>query len=168
MCLRSIQCFKLNNNFLNRWMRPFKGPTIIPMHKRTILVGEITQISYGAKITITTHGQTIQTTSNIPINFPIINPTFQITIIILPTIHPNFQIINKTFQLSSTIFLPKSSTWEENDWFSKKYGKLHVQESLMQTVQRLVVQISQLVNPQNERLKGILPSQALTNPRNSQ
>ena len=42
---------------------------------------------------MTTHGQTIQTTSIIPIILPIINPTFQITIIILPTINPIFSII---------------------------------------------------------------------------
>ena len=29
MCLRSILCFKLNNTFQNRWMRPFQGLTII-------------------------------------------------------------------------------------------------------------------------------------------
>jgi len=46
-----------------------------------------------------THGQTIQTTSNIPIIISIINPTFQITITILPIIHPKFQIINKTFPI---------------------------------------------------------------------
>ena len=38
----------------------------------------------------------------------------------------------------------------------------------MQTVQRLEVQITQLANPQNERLKGTLPSQRVKNPRNSQ
>jgi len=49
------------------------------------------------------------------------------------------------------------------------------QESLMQTIQnshtqaitRLEVKISQLINSQNERLKGTLPSQPITNPRNS-
>ena len=38
----------------------------------------------------------------------------------------------------------------------------------MQTIQRLEVQMSQLATPQNERQKGILPSQPITNPRNSQ
>jgi len=38
----------------------------------------------------------------------------------------------------------------------------------MQTVQRLEFQMSQFVNPQNERQKGILLSQPVTNPRNSQ
>ena len=47
------------------------------------------------------------------------------------------------------------------------------QESLIQTLQnnnaqditRLEVQIGQLVNSQNEKPKGTLPSQPLTNPR---
>ena len=55
----------------------------------------------------------------------------------------------------------------------KRYMKN--QESLIQTLQnsytqaitRLEVQISQLANSQNERLKGTLPSQPVTNPRNS-
>jgi len=38
----------------------------------------------------------------------------------------------------------------------------------MQTEQRLEVQMNQLANPQNERLTGTLPSQSVTNPRNSQ
>ena len=38
----------------------------------------------------------------------------------------------------------------------------------MQTIQRLEIQISQLANPQNERLKGTFPSQPVTNPKNSQ
>ena len=38
----------------------------------------------------------------------------------------------------------------------------------MQTIQRLEVQMSQLATPQNERQKGTLPSQPITNPRNSQ
>jgi len=59
---------------------------------------------------MTTHGQTIQATSIIPIILPIINPTFLITITILPIICPIFQIINKIFQPSSIIFLPESST----------------------------------------------------------
>ena len=42
------------------------------------------------------------------------------------------------------------------------------QDSLMQTIQRLEVQMSQLATPQNERQKGTLPSQPITNPRNSQ
>ena len=42
------------------------------------------------------------------------------------------------------------------------------QDSLMQTIQRLEVQMSQLANPQNERQKGTLPSQPIMNPRNSQ
>ena len=42
------------------------------------------------------------------------------------------------------------------------------QDSLMQTIQRLQVQMSQLSNPQNERKKGTLPSQPVMNPRNSQ
>ena len=42
------------------------------------------------------------------------------------------------------------------------------QDSLMQTIQRSEVQISQLANPQNERQKGTLPSQPVMNLRNSQ
>ena len=42
------------------------------------------------------------------------------------------------------------------------------QDSLMQTIKRLEVQMSQLATPQNERQKGTLPSQLITNPRNSQ
>ena len=48
----------------------------------------------------------------------------------------------------------------------KRYMKN--QDSLMQTIQRLEVQMSQLAISQNERQKGILPSQPITNPRNSQ
>jgi len=78
-------------------MRPFQGQTMILTHQRRILAGEITQISHGANTTMTTHGQTMQATSIIPIILPIINLTFQITIIILPTIRLIFKIINKTF-----------------------------------------------------------------------
>ena len=38
----------------------------------------------------------------------------------------------------------------------------------MQTIQRSEVQMSQLATPQNERQKGTLLSQPITNPRNSQ
>ena len=38
----------------------------------------------------------------------------------------------------------------------------------MQTIQRLEGQMSQLANPQNERQKDTLPSQAIMNPKNSQ
>ena len=38
----------------------------------------------------------------------------------------------------------------------------------MQIIQRLEGQMSQLANLQNERLNGTLPSQPVTNPRNSQ
>jgi len=38
----------------------------------------------------------------------------------------------------------------------------------MQTIQRLEVQTSQLANSQNERLKGNLPSQPVTNLKNFQ
>jgi len=84
-----------------------------------------TRIFYGAKTTMTTPSQTIQNISNIPIILLIINLTFQINITILPAINPIFQIINKIFPIKLHIFLPKSSTWEENDWFWKKYGKVH-------------------------------------------
>ena len=55
----------------------------------------------------------------------------------------------------------------------KRYMKN--QESLIQTLQNshtqaimgLEVQMSQLANSQNKRLKGTLPSQPVTNPRNS-
>ena len=62
-------------------MRPFQGPITISMLKHTIMAGKITRISHGAKTTITTQDQTIQTTSNIPTIItilPIIKPTFQI------------------------------------------------------------------------------------------
>jgi len=68
---------------------------------------KITQISHGANITMTNHDRTMQATSMIPIILPIINPTFQITLTILPTI---FQLSTKFSQPSSTIFLPESST----------------------------------------------------------
>jgi len=42
------------------------------------------------------------------------------------------------------------------------------QDSLMQTIQRVEGQMSQLANPQHERQKGTLPSQPIMNPRNSQ
>jgi len=48
----------------------------------------------------------------------------------------------------------------------KRYVKN--QDSLMQAIQRLEVQMSQLANPQNERQNGTLPSQPTMNPRNSQ
>ena len=41
-------------------------------------------------------------------------------------------------------------------------------DSLMQTIQRLEGQMSQLANLQNERPKGNLPCQPNMNPRNSQ
>ena len=75
-------------------MRPFQGPITIFMLKRIILAGEITCISPGAKITMTTQDQT---TSNILIIITIhfiINP---ITIIILPTINLILSIINRIF-----------------------------------------------------------------------
>ena len=48
----------------------------------------------------------------------------------------------------------------------KRYMKN--QDSIMQTIQRLEVQMSQLANPQNERQKETLPSKPVINPRNSQ
>ena len=48
----------------------------------------------------------------------------------------------------------------------KRYMKN--QDSLIQIIQRLEVQMSQLDNPQNERQKGTMPSQPIMNPRNSQ
>ena len=42
------------------------------------------------------------------------------------------------------------------------------QDSLMQTIQRLEVQMSQIANPQHERQKGTFRSQPIMNPRNSQ
>ena len=42
------------------------------------------------------------------------------------------------------------------------------QDSLMQTIQKLEVQMSQLATPQNERQKGTLPTQPIMNPKNSQ
>jgi len=84
---RAYECglFKAHNN---------------PLLKRIILNGEITRISHGAKTIMTTQGQIIQTTSNIPIIItiiPIINLTFQIIITIFSIINPIFPIINKTF-----------------------------------------------------------------------
>jgi len=85
------------------------------MYQLTILAREITQISHGTKITITTHGQIMQATSIMPIIVPIINQSFSISIIILPAIHLTFQTINKTFPTKFHIFLPESSTRKEND-----------------------------------------------------
>jgi len=48
----------------------------------------------------------------------------------------------------------------------KRYMKN--QDSLMQTIQRLEVRMSQLANSKNERIKGTLPSQPVMNPKNSQ
>jgi len=48
----------------------------------------------------------------------------------------------------------------------KRYMKN--QDSLMQIIQKLEVQMSQLATPQNERQKGMLPSQPIMNPKNSQ
>ena len=48
----------------------------------------------------------------------------------------------------------------------KRYKKN--QDSLMQIIQRLEGQMSQLANSQNERQKGSLPSQPIMNPKNSQ
>ena len=42
------------------------------------------------------------------------------------------------------------------------------QDSLMQTIQRVETQMSQLINPQNERQNGTLPSKPIMNPQNSQ
>ena len=42
------------------------------------------------------------------------------------------------------------------------------QDFLMQTIQRLEVQMSQLANSQNERQKVTLLSQPIMNPKNSQ
>ena len=75
----------------------FQGRTIILTHQRTILAGEITLISHGAKITMTIHDQIMLATSLMPIILPIINLTFSISIIILLTIHLTFQTINRTF-----------------------------------------------------------------------
>jgi len=63
------------------------------------MAGEITRISHGLKTTMTTHGQTIQTTSNILIILPIINPTFQITSQFFQPSTQFFKIINKTFPI---------------------------------------------------------------------
>ena len=43
-----------------------------------------------------------------------------------------------------------------------------IQNSHTQAIMRLEVQMSQLTNSQNERLKGTLPSQPIMNRRNSQ
>ena len=62
-------------------MRPSQGPIIIITLKRTISAGEITRISHGAKIIMTTQGQTIPTTSNLPL----INTIFLAKFHTLPT-----------------------------------------------------------------------------------
>ena len=46
------------------------------------------------------------------------------------------------------------------DFEKNKKMYMKNQESLIQTVQRIEVQISQLANPQNERQKGTLPKSA--------
>jgi len=48
----------------------------------------------------------------------------------------------------------------------KRYMKN--EDSLMQTIQRQEVQMSQLTNPHNERQKGTLPSQPIMKTKNSQ
>jgi len=93
MCLRNVQCSKLNNNFLNRWMQPFQGPTIISTHQQIILAREIILISHGVKIIMTNQSQT---TSNIPIIITILPIINSITITII-TINLILPIINKTF-----------------------------------------------------------------------
>ena len=82
--------FQAHQHFSEPMNAAFQGRTMILTLQRTILAGEITQISHGANKIMTTPGQT---TSIIPI-LPIIKPTFPITLTILSTI---FQIINKIF-----------------------------------------------------------------------
>jgi len=72
MCLKSVIFFKPNKYCPNTWMRPTQSPIIISMLEkspkffvRLIPAGEITQIFHVAKITMTTHGQTVSTTSNL-------------------------------------------------------------------------------------------------------
>jgi len=89
--------FQAQQQFPEPMNAAFSRPNNNLTHKRTILTGELTRISHGAKTIMTTHGQTIQATSIILIILPIINPTFLIIITILTTICPTFQIINKTF-----------------------------------------------------------------------
>jgi len=144
-------------------MWPFQGPTIIPMQQRIILAGEITQISYGAKTTMTTQGQT---TSIIPIIISILPIIFLIIITIL-------QLSTKLSQPCSTIFFSNPLIEKRMTDFEKTMERyMRNQESLVQILQnnnaqaitRLEVQIGQLDNSQNERPKGTLPSQPLTNP----
>ena len=59
--------FQAQQHYPEPMMRPFQGRTIILTHQRTILAREITRLSHGAKTTMTTHGQTMQATSIIPI-----------------------------------------------------------------------------------------------------
>ena len=80
-----------------------------------------------------------------------------------------FTLSTKFSQPSTTTLLSESSVWKENDWLWEKHGKVHEdQDSLMQTIQRPEGQMSKLANLQYERQKGILPSQPIMNPKNSQ
>ena len=128
-------------------MRPFQGRTMILTHQRIILAGEISQISHGASTTMTTHGRIMQATSIIPIILPIINPTFQIILTILPTI---FQIITKLSQPSPPSSFQNPQLERRMTDFERNIERyMKNQDSLMQTKQRLEGQMSQLANPHN-------------------
>ena len=150
-------------------MRPFQGRTIILMHQRTILTREIIQISHGAKITMTittnhtSHFHNANNSSNHQPNFsnhhhnsPNHPPKFSNYQQNFPNQAPQSSFQNPQLERRMTDF-------ERN---MKRYMKN--QDSLMQIIQKLEVQMSQLANLQNERQKGTLPSQPIMNSKNSQ
>ena len=86
-----------------------------------------------------------------------------------PNHPPNFSNYQQNFpnQASQSSFQNPQLERRMTDFERNMKRYMKNQDSLMQIIQRLEVQMSQLVNPQNKRLKGTLPSQPVTNPRNS-
>ena len=83
----SAQFFKLINYHWNTWMRPTQGRRIIPTHKLTIPVGEITLMSLGAR--------TILLGLISPIIFTI-------------------PIFKQTFPINRPLLLSKTHQWRKN------------------------------------------------------
>ena len=102
MCSKSFLFFLLIKCCPNPWIPPSQGPPTIHIHKPTILVGEIIQISHGPKTPIVILG---------PISSTIFN-------------HP---IINISFQSRSTTFLPKSHCRQEIYRFGNFFDILHAE-----------------------------------------
>jgi len=108
-------------------MQPFQGPITILILKHTILLGEITQISHGAKTIMITQGQI---TSNILIIITILSIINPITIIILP-------IINKIFltMLHKLFFQNRPLEKRMTDFEKTMERYMRNQESFIQTLQ---------------------------------